>query len=153
MSYRTALGDRGAVVRRDRDHELPPLHALQRPGSPARPADARPSRNRATKLAGVRVAALGLVGFVFLLATTFVQSAWARAAALTVSLAAVIFGAYLLVVQLVVIDAVCVWCVASDCLILLIAGIAVADATGLGRKPEESRAPPHPPATPALRRS
>lgn len=85
-----------------------------------------------SKLAGIPVAALGLAGFAFLLATTFVQSPWARAAALTVSLAAVIFGAYLLVVQLVVIDAVCVWCLTSDCVALLIAIAAIVDARQAG---------------------
>jgi len=71
---------------------------------------------------------LGLAGFALLLATTFVQAHWARAAALTVSLAAVFFGAYLLVLQLAVIDAVCVWCLSSDGVALLIALAAALDA-------------------------
>ena len=63
-----------------------------------------------------------------MLATAFVHAQWARAAALALSLAALVFRAYLLVVQLAVIDAVCAWCVANDCVAVLIAIAAIADA-------------------------
>ena len=41
----------------------------------------------------------------------------ARLAAAAIALVGVLFSAYLLVVQLVVIDAVCAWCVANDVVI------------------------------------
>jgi uncharacterized membrane protein len=44
----------------------------------------------------------------------------------------VIFGAYLLVVQLAVIPALCVWCLSSNCLALLIAVAAIRDAGQAG---------------------
>jgi uncharacterized membrane protein len=95
--------------------------------------------SRYSELAGIPVAAIGLAGYLGLLATTFVRAEWARAAAVATSLAAVAFSAYLLVVQLVVIDAVCAWCVASDCVILAIALLAVVDARGTaGASPEAS---------------
>jgi uncharacterized membrane protein len=84
--------------------------------------------SRYSELAGLPVAAVGLAGYLALLASTFVRAEWARAAAVALSLVAVVFAAYLLVLQLVVIDAVCAWCVASDCVIALIALIAVVDA-------------------------
>jgi uncharacterized membrane protein len=95
--------------------------------------------SRYAKLGGVPVAAIGLLGYLSLLATTLIRAEWARAEAIAISLAALAFSAYLLVVQLVVIDAVCAWCVASDCVIALIAVISVADARGFGRN--ESAAP------------
>ena len=85
-----------------------------------------------SKIAGIPVAAVGLAGYAFLLAMTFVRSEWARAATLAASLVALVFSAYLLVVQLVVIDAICAWCVASDCVVALIAILAVADARSGG---------------------
>ena len=89
---------------------------------------------RWAELAGIPVAAIGLAGYLTLLATTFVRAEWARAAAVALSLSALVFSAYLLVIQVAVIDAVCAWCVASDCLIVSIAVIAVADATRSSRR-------------------
>jgi uncharacterized membrane protein len=96
--------------------------------------------SRYSELAGIPVAAIGLAGYLALLATSFVRAEWARAAAVALSLSALAFSAYLLVVQLAVIDAVCGWCVASDCVVLLIALIAVADAHRVGRMPREPHA-------------
>lgn len=91
--------------------------------------------SRYAELAGIPVAAIGLAGYISLLVTTFVRAEWARAAAVAISLSALAFSAYLLVVQLVVIDAVCAWCVASDCVVLLIALIAAADLRGESHRP------------------
>jgi uncharacterized membrane protein len=93
-----------------------------------------------SELTGVPVAAIGLAGYVALFATACVRAEWARAAAVAISLAALAFSAYLLIVQLAVIDAVCAWCVASDCVVLLVALLAVADAHRLGRAPPEPHA-------------
>ena len=49
---------------------------------------------------------------------------------LSISLAGVAFAAYLLVVQLAVIGAVCEWCVASDVVTTLIAALALLAARG-----------------------
>jgi len=91
--------------------------------------------SRYAELAGIPVAALGLLGYLALLATTFVRAEWARAAAVAISLGALVFSAYLLVIQLTVIDAVCAWCVASDCIVLLISLVAIADAKQVARRP------------------
>ena len=85
--------------------------------------------SRYAELAGIPVAAIGLVGYLALLATTFVRSEAGRAAAVAISLAGLAFGAYLLVIQVTVLDAICAWCVASDAVLLLITIAAVTDAT------------------------
>jgi uncharacterized membrane protein len=68
-------------------------------------------------IVGIPVALLGLIAY----ATVFVLVAWdapvARLAAAAIALVGVLFSAYLLVVQLFVIDAVCAWCLANDVLI------------------------------------
>ena len=77
------------------------------------------------ELLGLPVAALGLAGFVVLLAAALARGDWARLVNATVALAAFLFAAYLLAVQLVVIDAICQWCVATDVLTTAIAALAV----------------------------
>jgi uncharacterized membrane protein len=66
------------------------------------------------ELAGIPVAVLGLAAYVFVLATAFFRGESARVAGAATAVAGVLFGGYLLVVQLVVIDALCHWCLASD---------------------------------------
>ena len=66
---------------------------------------------------------LGLTAYAFVLGTAFFKSSLARAAGAITALAGVLFGVYLLVVQLVVIDALCQWCLASD---LVLDALAVA---------------------------
>ena len=78
-------------------------------------------RSSYSELAGIPVAYLGLAAYVALLVLVLRDSEAARAAAAVVALSGAAFAAYLLVVQLVVIDAVCVWCVASDLTIGLLA--------------------------------
>jgi uncharacterized membrane protein len=72
---------------------------------------------------GVPVAAIGLVGYLVLAATTIRDGAHWRATCAALALAGFVFSAYLLVLQLTLIDAVCDWCLASDA---LTSGIAVA---------------------------
>lgn len=74
---------------------------------------------------GVPVALLGLVGYVLLGLTALRTEPLVRAAGAALALSALLFGAYLLVVQLVVIDAVCQWCLASDVVSALIAAATV----------------------------
>lgn len=73
------------------------------------------------ELAGIPVALLGLLAYVFLLATAFSSSEPARAAAAGVAVAGAAFSAYLVYVQVAVIDAICQWCLASDVVMALLA--------------------------------
>jgi uncharacterized membrane protein len=77
------------------------------------------------ELLGIPVAALGLAGYAALLVTALARVEWVRLAHGTLALAALGFSAYLLVIQLVVIDAICQWCVASDVITTLIAAVAL----------------------------
>lgn len=63
---------------------------------------------------GVPVAVLGLITYVLIGATVLAHGPVARAAGASLALAGVVFSAYLLVIQVAVIDAVCDWCLASD---------------------------------------
>jgi uncharacterized membrane protein len=65
-------------------------------------------------LAGIPIAIFGLAAWITALVLTIWNSELART--LTAALAVVIlaFAAYLVILQLVVIDAVCVWCMAND---------------------------------------
>lgn len=78
-----------------------------------------------SKLLGVPVALLGLVAYVTIFATSLVRHDLARAAAASVALAGMGFAAYLLYVQLAVIDAVCEWCLASDVLVTVLAALTL----------------------------
>lgn len=82
-------------------------------------------RSRYSVVAGVPVAVLGLIGYAVLLATAALPQAWAVAAGAAAALAGLVFAAYLLLLQLFVIDAVCQWCVASDVVLTVIAVLAV----------------------------
>lgn len=73
------------------------------------------------ELLGVPVAAVGLVGYVLLGLTALRTEPLVRAAGAALALAALVFAAYLLVVQLAVLDAVCQWCLASDAITALLA--------------------------------
>ncbi|HKB19640.1 MAG TPA: vitamin K epoxide reductase family protein [Gaiellaceae bacterium] len=75
------------------------------------------------ELAGIPVALLGLAAYVFVLGTAFFRGELARAAGAVTAVAGVLFGVYLLVVQLAVIGALCQWCLASD---LVLDALAVA---------------------------
>lgn len=74
---------------------------------------------------GVPVALLGLVGYLLIAATALLASPAARAAGAALALTAVVFSGYLLVVQLAVIDAVCLWCVANDVIAVFVAAAAL----------------------------
>jgi uncharacterized membrane protein len=72
------------------------------------------------EIAGVPVALVGLVGYLALFATTLVGGVEAAALALAMALGGLGFAAWLLYVQLAVLDAVCVWCVGSDAVMALV---------------------------------
>ena len=69
------------------------------------------------EIAGVPVAALGLVAYSIVLGFVAWDSPSARLAAATIALVGLLFSMYLLVLQLFVIDAVCVWCMVNDVVI------------------------------------
>lgn len=78
-----------------------------------------------SELLGMPVAGLGIVGYLAIGAAALGRGPYARAAAAAVALGAAAFGGYLLVIQLVVIDAVCDWCLATDAITSLVAAVAV----------------------------
>lgn len=70
-----------------------------------------------SEIAGVPVALLGLLSYSVILALVLWDSAVARLGAATLALVGLMFAAYLVVVQLFVIDAICIWCMVNDVLI------------------------------------
>ncbi len=68
-------------------------------------------------IAGVPVAALGLGAYALVLCLIGWDTPTARLGAATVALVGLLFSMYLLALQLFVIDAVCVWCMANDVVI------------------------------------
>jgi uncharacterized membrane protein len=68
-------------------------------------------------IAGVPVAVLGLIAYAVILALIAWDAPIARLSAAMIALMGFFFSAYLLALQLFVIDAICVWCLANDVLI------------------------------------
>lgn len=81
--------------------------------------------SRYSEIFGVPVAALGLGVYLVLLGTALVPGETSRLVNAVVALAALAFSAYLLVVQLAVIGAVCDWCLASDAVTVALAALAL----------------------------
>ena len=69
------------------------------------------------EIAGLPVALLGLVSYVTVLGLIVWDTPYARLGAASLAFVGLAFSVYLLVLQLFVIDAVCVWCLANDVLI------------------------------------
>ena len=78
-----------------------------------------------SEIFGLPVAALGLGGFLVLLGAALARGDLARLIGAAVALAAFAFGTYLLVVQVVVIGALCDWCLASDAVTTALAAFAL----------------------------
>jgi uncharacterized membrane protein len=78
-----------------------------------------------SELVGVPVALLGLLGYLAIAASTLRETELFRIAGAAVALAAAGFGAYLLVVQIAVIGAVCDWCLTSDAIAAALAVVTV----------------------------
>ena len=89
-------------------------------------------------LAGIPIAIFGLAAWIVALALTLWNSELARTLTVALALAALAFAAYLVILQLFVIDAVCVWCMAND--VVLIPLFAVLALLRLGPRSLESRA-------------
>lgn len=86
------------------------------------------------EIAGVPVALLGLIAYTVVLALVAWDSLTARLGAATLALVGLLFGMYLLALQLFVIDAVCVWCLAND--VLIAPALAVLTGLRLRSTPE-----------------
>jgi uncharacterized membrane protein len=69
------------------------------------------------EIAGIPVALLGLGAYALLLGLVVWDSPTARLAAATIAFVGLLFGLYLMALQLFVIDAVCVWCLVNDVLV------------------------------------
>src|SRR5262245_17762746 len=82
-------------------------------------------RSRYAELAGIPVAALGLGAYVALFVTALVRGPTAAAIGAGIALAGVGFSAWLLYAQLVLIDAICQWCIANDVILTLAAMAAM----------------------------
>ena len=74
-------------------------------------------RSSYAEIAGIPVALLGLIGYLAILALILWDAPYARLGAAMLGLVGLAFSAYLVVLQLFVIDATCVWCLANDVLI------------------------------------
>jgi uncharacterized membrane protein len=85
------------------------------------------------KVVGVPVAVVGLVGYLALFATALVPAVEAAAAGVAMALGGLGFALYLLYVQLAILDAVCIWCVASDVVMALLTIAAAARLWAVSR--------------------
>jgi uncharacterized membrane protein len=109
--------------------------------------------SRYSELAGVPVAALGLAGFATLFALALLPGEAARLANAVVALGALGFSAYLLVVQVAVIGAICQWCVATDVVATALAAVALIRLLPAFSPRGTPRAVPPPPRAGAVRRA
>jgi uncharacterized membrane protein len=82
-------------------------------------------KSRYADIFGLPVAVLGVAAYAALLLTLARDDLIARAATVAIAVAGAIFAVYLVIVQLAVVDAICQWCVASDALTVLLAGLAL----------------------------
>jgi uncharacterized membrane protein len=69
------------------------------------------------EIAGIPVALLGLGSYVTILTLVVWDSVGARLAAASLAFLGLLFSLYLLALQLFVIEAVCIWCMANDVVI------------------------------------
>ena len=84
------------------------------------------------QVAGIPTAAFGIVLWVALFASTLSRREDVRTAGAAVALAGVAVAAYLVYLQLAVIDAVCLWCMVNDGLTLVVAVLAFARSDMIG---------------------
>jgi uncharacterized membrane protein len=83
------------------------------------------AQSRYSEIFGVPVALIGLLGSLAILASLLRADTPWRAAGLALAVTGFVFAAYLVALQLVVLDAVCEWCVANDALLAVLAGLAL----------------------------
>ena len=73
------------------------------------------------KAAGIPVAVLGLAAYLAVFATALSARIEAAALSAAIVLGGLVFGIYLIVIQVAVIDAICQWCLTSDGILALLA--------------------------------
>jgi uncharacterized membrane protein len=94
------------------------------------------SRSSHSELAGISVAAIGILGYALLLAAALMRGDGARMGGFALALTGFGFSVYLTYLELFVIDAVCQWCVASALLMTLLLGVnALRMLAYVGRPP------------------
>jgi len=69
-------------------------------------------------LAGIPIAIFGLAAWVVALALTLWNSDLARTLTVALAVAALAFAGYLVILQLFVIDATCIWCMVNDLILI-----------------------------------
>ena len=77
--------------------------------------------SRYAKAAGIPVAVLGLAAYLAVFVTALSTRVEAAAIGAAIVLAGLVFGIYLIVVQVAVIEAICQWCLISDAVLALLA--------------------------------
>lgn len=82
-------------------------------------------RSRYAELLGIPIAAFGLVTYLLLVASSLTRRPAAVAVGAGLALTALLLAQYLVYVQVAVLHAICMWCVATDSLTTLIALAAV----------------------------
>jgi len=88
--------------------------------------------SRYSEILGIPVAALGVVAYLVVAASVLAGDA-GRVVGAAIALAGAVFGVYLLVLQLAVIEAVCTWCLVNDAIALLLVAAAVLRLRGAPR--------------------
>lgn len=94
--------------------------------------------SRYSELAGIPVSAFGIAMYAALFASALSTAETVRLAAAAVGLAGTAVAAYLVYLQLAVIHAICVWCIASDALTLVLAALLLVRAGFIGPWPTGS---------------
>ena len=89
--------------------------------------------SRYAELAGIPVAALGLVAYVTILGLVLRDTPLLRVVAAALAAVALAFSLYLLALQLFVIDAICTWCVGNEVIALALAAVTAVRA----RQPQQ----------------
>ena len=79
--------------------------------------------SRYAELAGIPVAALGLVAYATILGLVLLDTPTLRVVAAALAAVALAFSLYLLALQLFVIDAICSWCVGNEVIALALAAV------------------------------
>jgi uncharacterized membrane protein len=78
-----------------------------------------------SKLVGVPVSLIGLVGYLLIFASAFVRGEVGAVVGGALTLIGFAFAMYLLYVQLAIIEAICQWCVGSDAVLTVLLVLAV----------------------------
>jgi uncharacterized membrane protein len=88
-------------------------------------------------LAGIPVAVLGLAAWIAAFLLTLWNSELAQTLTAALALGALAFVTYLVILQLFVIDAICIWCMAND--LVLVPLLAVLALLRTGRQARDAR--------------